>query len=381
MSYLSGISIVIAAEGRVQLTCNLIMRLDDLCHKVEFPTEVLVVDSSQGADRETISQTCKEFNAQWIAGPESVRKKRNIGIGKACFSIILFLDSDCLPEDGLLNQHWQVYHSQNAERLGGVLGRLEFTGQETFAWRLVKNSSLIQHFDQSSLPHVKWGPTANLSVAKAAVDEIGLFDETFPFKLGGDDLDLTYRLTKNGWLLISNPNALVYHDRSTWNSLKAVLSRAFRWGRMEYYLYKKHTSLQTPHPPSFFGWLFLVIGFSAVSSLILKNWRLLALPVGWIVLALIFFSLWISLAQKGSLNQRWRFFWESILTGIPELVYQFGSTWEFLKHGDLRFLLSRPLLSLTGISGIWAYEAWNTWSNLLAFLINYLAVMFWIRVL
>jgi len=379
MTYQQGISIIIPTEGRTQLTCRLIQRLDKLRREVEFSTEVLVIDSSQEADRIAILEVCNNFHAEWIEGPSSVRKKRNMGIAKACHSIVLFLDSDCDPHENLLKQHWDTIHRQDIPNLGGVLGRLEFTGPETLAWSLVKNSSLVQQFNLSAIGNAKWGPTANLSIRRDILDKIGPFDEEFPFKLGGDDLDLTYRLTSSGWILLKCPDALVYHDRSTWSSLKAVLGRALRWGRMEYHIYKKHASLQLMHPLSFFGWLILISLFSVINTVIMQVWQYLILPMGWIVLSLLLFSLCFSIEKKGAFKEKWSVFRDSLLGGIPELVYQFGSTFEFLKHGDLRFFYSRPLLNPDWITGVWAVEAWNTWSNLLAFLINYLAITYWVR--
>lgn len=379
MIYQQGISIIIPTEGRTQLTCRLIQHLDTLRREVEFSTEILVIDSSQEADRNAIFEACRKFHAEWIEGPSSVRKKRNMGIAKACYSIVLFLDSDCDPQENLLKQHWDTIHRQDIPNIGGVLGRLEFTGPETLAWSLVNNSSLVQQFDFTDIGYAKWGPTANLSIRHDVLDKVGLFDEGFPFKLGGDDLDLTYRLTTSGWILLKCPDALVYHDRSTWSSLKDVLGRALRWGRMEYHLFKKHISLQLMHPLSFFGWLILISLFSVITAVIMQIWQYFVLPVGWVILSLLLFSLYISIEKKGTLKEKWHRFRDSLLNSIPELVYQFGSTYEFLKHGDLRFFYSRPLLNPNWIIGVWAGEAWNTWSNLLAFLINYMAIVYWAR--
>lgn len=375
-TYQSGISIIIPTEGRLLLTCRLIQNLDALREKVEFPTEVLVIDSSQRLDCQIIEETCIDYHAKLIKGPANVRKKRNLGIVNANYSIVLFLDSDCDPQEDLLEQHWQVYQQNDNPDLGGVLGKLEFVGAETLAWRLVKNSSLVQHFNQTEVSYVKWGPTANLSIYHEVLDSIGLFDDTFPFILGGDDLDLTYRLTSSGWKLVSCPEALVYHDRSTWSNLNAVFSRAMRWGRMEYYLYKKHSSLQIPHPPSFLGWLIFISLFSLISAIFQQSWQFLALPVTWMFFSIMFFSLCIFLIQEGSFKEKRIVFRESLLSSFPELIYQLGSTYEFLRHGDLRFFYSRPLLNSNGITGIWAAEAWNTWSNLLAFFVCYLALVY-----
>lgn len=372
----SGLSIIIPTEGRVHLTIQLIETLYELCVRADFKTEVIIIDSSEKNDRTQIANACSQFNVNLISGPASVRKKRNLGIMESTYSVILFLDSDCTPTEDLLQQHWKCYQKIEGSNLGGVLGRLKFTGPESLAWKFVQNSSLVQQFNIATTnKSVSWGPTANLSVRRDVLHEIGLFDETFPFKLGGDDLDLTYRLTKSGWLLACNPDAIAYHTRDTWNSLALVLSRALRWGRMEYHLYKKHASLRMHHPPTILGWLLLIIFFSLIQSLIFNAPVLLLMPLVWFLLAIFFFSL---LASLTSPKNKLKAFVESLLTAVPELMYQFGSTFEFLRHADIRFFYSRPLLSSNGVKGSWNPEAWNTWSNLLALLVHYSLVLFWV---
>jgi GT2 family glycosyltransferase len=71
----------------------------------------------------------------------------------------------------------------------------------------------------------------------------GMFEDNFPFKLGGDDLDMSYRVTKAGYMIGSAPNAVTYHSRKTWNSYKAVHDRAKRWGTMENFIVKRHPEL------------------------------------------------------------------------------------------------------------------------------------------
>jgi hypothetical protein len=370
MAFPSGISVVIATEGRGCLTANLLKKLFAARRSFEYPTEVLVVDSSSGQERLEIADACKNYDAVLIDGPSSVRKKRNIGIGLVKYSILLFLDSDCIPSDDLLVRHWQHYDVQAGNRVGGVLGRLEFVGKETFSWKLIRESSLVQHFSVAShAKSVRWGATANLSVSREVLDEVGMFDESFPFKLGGDDLDLTYRMTHAGWELLCDPNALVFHDRSTWASIKSVLSRALRWGKMEYYLYCKHPDLRCASTPTIWGWTIFVLVYAVVLSVLQSSTVFLLFPLVWFVLSLILFSVWIAMSVHESASTRAKTFGQSLLTAVPELTYQLGSTLEFLAHGDFRFLYSRALLSHQGIAGYWTADAWNVWSNLVSLLI------------
>jgi len=368
----SGISIVIPTEGRTSLTIALIEQLYGLRERVEFPTEVLIIDSSQTDTQQKILTACEHYDAIFIPGSPNVRSKRNAGIRHAQFSVILFLDSDCSPSENLLTEHWKYYENHPGLLISGVLGKLEFTGQKTLAWYFVEHSSMVRHFDIAEKPtYVRWGPTANLSVRRDVLIEIGLFDENFPFKLGGDDLDLTYRITQSGRSLIYNPFAIALHSRSTWNSISAVLGRAMRWGRMEYHLYKKHKALRVHHPPTLFAWFIAVCVLFLICGFVFEYSLFLLFPIVWLFLATSLFSFISALQNPGSYTDKFSSFKENVLSTIPELTYQVGSSLEFLRHGDLRFFYSRPLLSVGETKGSWIPEAINTWSNLLALLICY----------
>ena len=377
-----GISIVIPTEQRVSLTTALLERLYELRSKTDIANEVLVVDSSWGIAKKEIATTCSTYDAILLEGPANVRIKRNIGVMHANYSIILFLDSDCMPADDLLECHWMHYNFSGKPCIGGVLGYTNFTGTETLAWELVRHSSLVRQFDITKKSQMlRWGPTINLSVRREALDEIGLFDESFPFKLGGDDLDLTYRLTHSGSILLSDPNAIVYHTLDTWNNLGSVLQRALRWGKMEYYLYRKHPGLHSHYPPTIWGWLILVLFCSIIQSIIFYSPWFMSLPLLWFLLSLLLFSSLETLDKNTPWRNWHKVFRQSLFTAIPELVYQFGSTLEFIKHFDLRFFYSRVLLNHEGINGVWIPEAWNTWSNLIALLFSQSVFLFILRLL
>lgn len=365
-----GISIIIATEGRVHLTAKLLKSLLTERRSFNVQTEVVVIDSSAGKERSEISRACKEYEATLVDGPSNVRKKRNLGINKASFSVLLFLDSDCNPSTNLLEKHWQHYAQYPSNRTGGVLGRLQFTGVKTFAWYLVRDTSLVQHFSSASYEKsVRWGATANLSIRREVFNDIGMFDESFPFRLGGDDLDLTYRMTYSGWELVCEPEALVFHDRDTWSSVSSVLLRAIRWGRMEFYIYRKHPSLHSPTLPTIWGWLILITLYAIFMAFLQSSIWFLAFPAIWFFISTMIFSTLIALTSNKTRIPRFKIFILSLLSSIPELTYQLGNTVEFLRHGDLRFFYSRALLNHQGIKGYWEMDALNIWSNLLSLLI------------
>jgi cellulose synthase/poly-beta-1,6-N-acetylglucosamine synthase-like glycosyltransferase len=370
ISYPEGISIIVPTEGHVSLTIDLLRALARAREGFAPPSEALIVDSSQGDDRKAIAQACAQCDAQLIDGPRNVREKRNLGVQRARYAVVLFLDSDCRPSPDILMEHWRFYHSRDEDVPGGVLGQTVFEGPETRAWRMVRNSSLVARFALAArATTATWGPTANISFWREVLNQVGLFDTGFPFRLGGDDLDLSYRVVQAGFTLVCNPNAIVYHNRSTWNSLQAVLSRAFRWGRMEYHLYHKHPKVRVWAPPGFWGWALLVWALFCTQAIVLHDMALPVLFLPWMILSLVLFSVLSVVGTGGSTQSRARLFADSLLTAVPELTYQFGVAWEFTRHGDLRFLGSRAWFDPSAPRDNWLFEAWNFWSNLMALLI------------
>ncbi|GHV15389.1 hypothetical protein AGMMS49938_13520 [Fibrobacterales bacterium] len=111
-----------------------------------------------------------------------------------------------------------------------------------------------------------------------------MFEENFPFNLGGDDLDMSYRVTKSGYMIASAPNAITYHSRCTWDSFKAIRDRAKRWGSMEILISKKHPELYMPIIPKNYVLILIVLLFSISTSLISGKWLVTFISCFWVIL-------------------------------------------------------------------------------------------------
>jgi len=239
-------SIVIPTWNRSELVETLLCSLyDDRSSYNYGRTEVIVIDNSDGEEKDSIVNSCKKYDAVYVEGVASVRKKRNKGIDLAKFEYILFIDSDVTVELGLLNHHAKVYKDNfENKKLGGTFGLTEFVGEKLFWWKVLELTSFVDSFSfAKQYPYVSWSIGNNVSIKKNILLEIGKFEENLPFKLGGDDLDMTYRVTKAGYLIKTVPEAITYHSRDTWNNWKAVNDRSKRWGSMEYHILKRHPEL------------------------------------------------------------------------------------------------------------------------------------------
>lgn len=324
-------SIVIPTWNRSELVDALLKSLYDERSRYKLGnTEVLIVDSSIGGEKDNIVSSCKKYDAVYIEGDDSVRKKRNKGIRSAKYDYILFIDSDVTVEKGLLDEYVEAYKNPYNVKLGGVLGYTEFIGKRTFWWKMLERTSLVNSFSFArDYPFHSWTIGNNVSFKKTVLEEIGMFEENFPFKLGGDDLDMTYRVTKAGYMIGSAPNAVTYHSRKTWNNYKAVHDRAKRWGTMENFIVGRHPELYKKVIPKNYILEIFVLLFMCILSLILKNWLPVMIAVSWIVINWIIDYV-IDVKRKGFCSPLY-YFGAQIIQSQYEFYRVLGS----LKKGSL----------------------------------------------
>ncbi len=298
------------------------------------------------------------YGAQFHHMLNNVRQKRNTGIALAQYPIVLFIDSDCVADEDLLNEHARIYLENDTINLGGVVGLTQFVGKENWVWKVIQHSSTLDAFSYPKHHRVvPWGPTCNISYWRRVIDEVGSFDISFPFTLGGDDTDLGLRVTDAGYLLITNVKAIVYHERQTWNSVPAIFQRRFRWGRMHYYLLRKHShrvSLDPPNTPFIFL-LLLLFFLPFIFAHDLEIWS--SLPFIWLALELLIETILISNKFGSKLTD----FLYSLGASVLTITFQFGSTLEGIINRSLKPLYQEvnycppsPFGRHRGILQLWA---------------------------
>jgi GT2 family glycosyltransferase len=96
----------------------------------------------------------------------------------------------------------------------------------------------MTYWDHRTRREVEQPMASALALRRAALDEIGLFDEDFPLYF--NDVDLCYRLREARWRIIFDPAAKVRHyygESSTWRVRPAAIEQSHRsWIRF----YRKH---------------------------------------------------------------------------------------------------------------------------------------------
>lgn len=181
--------------------------------------ELLVVDDGSTDNTESM---VKEFGRrapfpvryfrQSNQGPATAR---NLGIREAESKLILFSDSDIIPEPDLVAQHIE-WHQKNPQNEAAVLGYVTWSPEikvTPFMRWYGEDGALFRYRSlrgRTGEVGCHFFYTCNLSLKTEFLRTRGQFDEDFK-GAGYEDLELGYRLNKRGMKLLYNSAAIGYH--------------------------------------------------------------------------------------------------------------------------------------------------------------------------
>ncbi len=320
-------------------------------------TEVLIVDSSSGSEKEKIVSACKKYDAKYLEGVDSVRKKRNMGIDNAQFEYVLFLDSDVTVRKGLLQAHADTLkEGEKNPKITGSFGLTEFVGEKKFWFKVVEYTSYLNSFGFAKfMPFVSWCIGNNVALRKDELLKIGKFEENFPFKLGGDDLDMTYRYTSAGNMIKTTPEAVTFHSTKTWNSHKAICDRTKRWGTMEYHILKRFPELVHRRLPMTEDIVFLVTLVFGIMALIRRSFIPLIFMGAWYVL--LFIMLYSHRVKEfGKTNM---FYWT--IASLEQSKYRYYRFLMSIKHRDFSFAFKGQFFGIYHMRSDYQSNVRKTW--------------------
>lgn len=235
-----GVTIVVPTRGRTELVIRLLQALQEERLRTETPTEVIVVDDTPWPDYEQIQQAAKATGSTFLRGPRRVGLKRNVGAAMGRFPVVLFIDSDCEPQPGLIDAHLRAYISPD---VAAVAGPTELAGAETGVWRGAEEHSRefnVAFCHANDYVEVLWATTSNLSVRRDAFEKIGGFASDTLTIVGGEDVDLGVRLCEAGFRVVTDLDARVWHARTPIGSAKDVAHRLYTYGRGGSWLCARH---------------------------------------------------------------------------------------------------------------------------------------------
>jgi len=207
----------------VQLpTCNrkaTLAKCIEALFKQTFPTEcmeiVVIDDGSTDGTEEYLNYTAKQSPVTMKCirqCNQGTARARNTGILATDKEIILMIDDDVLAVPDLITEH-MGWHNRFKEESTAILGYITWSPEvlvDDFMWWCENGGPLTRYHLIQSKQEVgfEFFYSGNVSLKRTFL-QANLFDPDFYF--GFDDLELGYRLSKQGLRILYNKQAVGYH--------------------------------------------------------------------------------------------------------------------------------------------------------------------------
>ncbi|MFQ5957451.1 MAG: glycosyltransferase, partial [Candidatus Brocadiales bacterium] len=188
--------------------------------------EIIVVDDGSTDNTSGIVSRYKgvKLLKQDNQGPASAR---NLGAKAAEGEIILFTDSDCVPQPDWLEEMVRPFTTD--KDIVGVKGAYR-TAQKGLVPRFVQYEYENKYDLLRKNRYIDFVDTYSAGFKKEILLGAGGYDTSFPVACT-EDMDLSYRLSTLGYKMVFNPGAVVYHIHP--ESLRQYIKKKYKfayWG-------------------------------------------------------------------------------------------------------------------------------------------------------
>ncbi len=186
--------------------------------------EVIIVDDGSNDDTKSVFDSVKSNNFRYYRqdnrGPAAAR---NLGLKNSKGEVIAFTDDDCVVDRKWLNA---IKTSINT----GV----KCVKGQTFV--LNKDDEFANDLKKYIYLSQKQNATNNIAYSRDVLDDLGWFDESFPYA-AGEDTDLSWRYRLAGYKQVYNPDMIVWHRYE--KNLDEYKKVSYRYGvGLRYFFYK-----------------------------------------------------------------------------------------------------------------------------------------------
>ena len=195
------------------------------------PREVIVVDDGSADTTATLAEA---FGARVLRlvgrGPAAAR---NAGARAASGDLLVFLDADCVAEEGCFEALLEPFANP---AVAGSRGGYTSTQRALLA-RFVQLEMEEKQGRLAASRQIALLDTACAAYRRPLFLEHGGFDEGLP-ATSAEDAELSFRLTARGYLLVYAANARVRHQHP--EQLGSYLRRKLRFGYYRALLYRRY---------------------------------------------------------------------------------------------------------------------------------------------
>jgi hypothetical protein len=205
---INGTSIVISTWKRRELLIKIIKKLEKQNISKNL-YEIIIVNSFPELNLNFLdNKLVKIFNIN----SNSNAQKRNLGILKARFKNIIFLDDDCLPEKNFLFKYYRIFRSMDYSSIacGSVIYEDKNKKKQKYLNYRQKKHFIVKNNNFTKERQIKPSQvvTMNMALKKIKNNKI-YFNKNFK-SYGFEDYEFCHRLIKKGFKFFKS-NPIIYH--------------------------------------------------------------------------------------------------------------------------------------------------------------------------
>ncbi|MCM8819642.1 MAG: glycosyltransferase [Candidatus Omnitrophica bacterium] len=247
------VAIIIPAKGNAVYLIKCIQSVIDVNYYLK---EIFIVDD--GLDKDILAKLVifkdkiKILNSQ-AKGPSFAR---NLAAKATDAEFIAFTDSDCIVERNWIFKLLEGFEKfQDAISCGGMqLLPTDATNFQRMVFEFMKKVGFISDYVRKNKLKTIFKVNHNASCNVMYKREIFLKENGFLENLWpAEDLELDYRLRKKKYILVCNPQAIVYHYKP--KKLLSFLKMMYRYGLTQGFLVKKYGPFRRLHFLTIFVYL------------------------------------------------------------------------------------------------------------------------------
>ncbi|MBU3957701.1 MAG: glycosyltransferase [Nanoarchaeota archaeon] len=230
----SSVSVIIPCYNAESAILRTLEALDNQTAK---GFEVILADDGSQDRTVSIAKSFKPRNFKLIvipgkhAGPAA---QRNRGAEKAKGGILLFTDSDCVPDGNWVEEMAKPFSDKN---IVGVSGAYKTLNKNKLIARFEGYEIARRHERMAKQKYINFIGSFSAGYRKAVFKKFGGFSSEFK-RADAEDPELSFKIAKAGCKMVFNPNAIVAHPHVA--SLKKFWNQKFSRGYWRVLLYKKH---------------------------------------------------------------------------------------------------------------------------------------------
>ena len=182
--------------------------------------EIIIVDD--GSSDQTVN-VAREYPVKVFPLPHNgPAYARNFGAKKSRGNVILFTDSDCVPDKNWIKNMVEPFEDKEVV---GVSGTYKTLNKESFIARFGGYEIDQRHEKMAKQKTIDFIGTFSAGYRKNIFLKFGGFDTRFKTS-SGEDPELSYRIAKAGLKQVFKPSAFVYHPHP---------ATLFKYLRQKYY--------------------------------------------------------------------------------------------------------------------------------------------------